>query len=239
MTYEPGAWLRGTIYPQRCDLSLDGRFFVYFAMQASATWELGCMYVAISRLPWLTALAAWGTSGTWTRGCHFVPDADVLEVSEPEHGTVLRDRLRAGLALTRPASFAVERRRGWVESDDSPPRDPQDMWDERRALTLRMTKPQPGSSDVRLEVTGGYAAFRSRGYSDEVSYDVIAGGERLPLDALQWAEWAPDGNLLVATDAGRLEVREPSEWRGPGTVVADLATQQPQAVEPPASARRW
>ena len=34
--YEPGAWLRGTIYPQRCDLSPDGRWFAYFALKASA-----------------------------------------------------------------------------------------------------------------------------------------------------------------------------------------------------------
>ena len=39
--YEPGAWLRGTIYPQRCDLSPDGRWFSYFALKASAEWELG------------------------------------------------------------------------------------------------------------------------------------------------------------------------------------------------------
>jgi hypothetical protein len=58
--YEPGAWLRGTIYPQRCDLSPDGRWFAYFALKASAEWELGPTYIVISRLPWLTALAAWG-----------------------------------------------------------------------------------------------------------------------------------------------------------------------------------
>ncbi len=57
--YEPGAWLRGTIYPQRCDLSPDGRWFAYFALKASAEWELGPTYIVISRLPWLAALAAW------------------------------------------------------------------------------------------------------------------------------------------------------------------------------------
>ena len=58
--YEPGAWLRGTIYPQRCDLSPDGRWFAYFALKASAEWELGATYIVISRLPWVTALCRVG-----------------------------------------------------------------------------------------------------------------------------------------------------------------------------------
>ncbi len=81
--YQPGAWLGGTIYPQRCDLSPDGRWFAYFALKPSARWELGTTYIAISRLPWLTALAGWATGGTWTRGVHFVEDRSIWEVSEP------------------------------------------------------------------------------------------------------------------------------------------------------------
>jgi hypothetical protein len=73
--YTPGSWLRGTVYPQRCDLSPDGRWLCYFALKASARWKAGATYVAISRLPWLTALAAWGSCGTWTRGAHFVDPA--------------------------------------------------------------------------------------------------------------------------------------------------------------------
>ena len=62
--YEHGAWLRGRIYPQRCDLSPDGNWLCYFALQSSAGWELGWTYVAVSRLPWLYALAARRTDGT-------------------------------------------------------------------------------------------------------------------------------------------------------------------------------
>jgi hypothetical protein len=54
--------LHGTVYPQRCDLSPDGRYLCYFAFKGDSTWDLGATYIAISRLPWLTALAAWPTS---------------------------------------------------------------------------------------------------------------------------------------------------------------------------------
>jgi hypothetical protein len=120
--YEPGAWLRGTIYPQRCDLSPDGRWFSYFALKASAEWELGPTYIVISRLPWLTALAAWGIGSTWTRGMQFVEDRAVFEVDEPDLGDLSSVRERYGLRLSRADSFAIERRRGWTETPDTPPR---------------------------------------------------------------------------------------------------------------------
>jgi hypothetical protein len=131
--YEPGAWLRGTIYPQRCDLSPDGRWFAYFALKASAEWELGPMYIVISRLPWLTALAAWGIGSTWTRGMQFVEDRAVFDVDEPDLGDLGPVRERFGLRLSRADSFAVERRRAWTETADTPPRADDDAWDERRA----------------------------------------------------------------------------------------------------------
>src|SRR5918996_1273141 len=70
--YEHGAWLAGTVYPQRCDLSPDGRWFAYFALKPSSTWDAGPTYIAVSRLPWFTALVAWGTDGTWTNRVRFV-----------------------------------------------------------------------------------------------------------------------------------------------------------------------
>jgi len=237
--YEEGAWLGGKLYPQRCDLSPDGRWFCYFALHGSARWELGATYVAISRLPWLHALAAWGTNGTWTRGAHFVADPAVREVGAPDHGSVPYDDLGAGLAVTRPASYAVERRRGWVEAEGTAPRAPDDLWDERRADSLRMTKPQPGSEGaVRLEVSGGYAAFRS-GSSRDVRYRIVDAGRGVELRDVQWADWARDGTLLVATVGGRLEVRTAGSWPVAARAVADLAHDMPTPREAPPEARRY
>ena len=73
-TYEPGSWLYGRIFPQRSDVSPDGRWLCYFVHSYSrrdGNWPHGETYIAISRLPWLTALMAFGTCGTWTRGMHF------------------------------------------------------------------------------------------------------------------------------------------------------------------------
>jgi hypothetical protein len=239
-TYDHGAWLRGTIYPQRCDVSPDGSWLVYFALQPSAAWDLGWTFVAVSRLPWLHALAAWGTDGTWSRGCHFVAEASSRVDGEPEHGSLPYDLLGAGLALTGASSYAVERRRGWSEAPGAPPRDPSDVWDERRADTLRMTKAQPGSSGaVRLEVTGRQAAFRSGASGGRARYSVADGGGRLELPDVQWADWASDGSLLVATRSGRLETRGAASWANPDAVVADLAAAEPAPAAPPPEALSW
>ena len=60
----------------RCDLYPDSRWFAYFALKPSSTWDAGSTYIAVSRLPWFTALVAWGTDGTWTSGVRFVDDRE-------------------------------------------------------------------------------------------------------------------------------------------------------------------
>ena len=47
MDFQPGSWLRGTIYPQRCDLSPDGRWLCYFTLKAGARWSAGATYIAL------------------------------------------------------------------------------------------------------------------------------------------------------------------------------------------------
>jgi hypothetical protein len=209
-SYESGAWIRGTIYPQRCDLSPDGRWFAYFAMKQSADWELGVTYIAISRLPWLTALAAWGIGSTWTRGMQFVEDGSVRDVDAPGLGDVRPVYERFGLRMSRADSFAVERRRGWTETAETPARDPGDAWDERRGDRIELEKPRPGSDGgTRLSVRGTYAAIRElHGIRTDVRYEVHDADDTRVLDGVQWADWDSDGRLLAATSDGRLQIRE-------------------------------
>ena len=238
-TYTAGSWLHGTIYPQRCDLSPDGRWLLFFTLKGNARWDVGATYIAISRLPWLTALAAWGTCGTWTRGLHFA-DRQTWEVDDPAVGDLAPLRRRYGLAITRAATFAVERRRGWNESADTPVRAPDDHWDEQRAARVTMEKPRPEDPDTRLSVSGRYAAFRDMGPAwGHARYALIVGVDTRPLDGVQWADWAQTGRLLVATGDGALEVREAPFGPGSATWSTDLAVLTPEPVEPPAEAHRW
>jgi len=232
--YEPGAWLRGRIFPRRSDISPDGTFLCYFAHKPTATWDHGDAWVAISRLPWLTALHACGTCGTWTRGYYFSTDDREEPGADP---LPIPWRLRSIPAL----QFANERRRGWIEAEDSPPRDPLDTWDERR--NARMLKPQPGGRQVlRVESmgwAGGDFGIDQAVDGIRVRYTLEADGALTPLDDLQWADWDRNGRLLTATRSGALQVRSPV---GDGLRVVfeeNLSELKPDPSPPPDRALHW
>jgi hypothetical protein len=71
--FEPGAWFKGRIYEERCDLSPDGALFLYFALQGSR-WRTSYKgsWTAVSRPPWLQALVLWPQGDTWGGGGRFV-----------------------------------------------------------------------------------------------------------------------------------------------------------------------
>ena len=59
------------------------------------------------------------------------------------------------------------------------------------------------------------------------------------MPGVQWADWARDGKLLVATAAGQLETRGAGSWLTADLIVADLAHDEPTPTAAPPEARRW
>lgn len=231
-----GAWFHGTLYPRRCDLSPDGALLCYFALKATANELFGRAgqhaYTAIGRAPWLFALAAWSECGTWTRGYHFVDDRQQRRPS-PSLGDAEPLYRRHGLAPTPAVQYAAERRRGWVEHEECPPRRPNDMWDEGRSVVLARSH---GEARLVLRDRGWDPAGRIEGRGP--SYELEIGGSRCILDDVTWADWDPSGRLLVATRDGRLQIREPARAM---RVVCEhvLADRRPAPEPAPAWARRW
>ena len=235
--YDSGAWFRGTLYPQRCDLSPDGRWFSYFALKNNSTWPAGSTYNAISRLPWLKALAAWRESGTWSRGLHFVPDPDVWEVGDPTVGNVTRCMAVCGMRCTTAAQFATERRRGWRESAATPERAPDDMWDVCR--DVEMEKAAQSGKPVVLSVRGKFEAFRTSAdlwAPHPAPYSLNRDGITQVLSGVQWADWTCDGHLACAR-AHVLQIMDIERMR----VVSEvhLADQEPKPCPAPAWADEW
>jgi len=236
LTYESGAWLGGRIFPRRCDLSPDGRFLSYFAHKPSATWELGEAYVAVSKLPWLTALHAFATCGTWTRGYFFTQDKSATPARE-----VLDLPIPYRLQSIPAVQFATERRRGWEEAPDCAPRDPRDAWDQYR--NARMQKRQPGGHRLLCVESTGHAGgeFGPDQAVDglRVQYSLEADGQLTVLDDLQWADWDENGRLLVATRTGKLQVRQVGAGTEHTVFEMDLALLDPNPVPAPAWAQQW
>jgi hypothetical protein len=233
--YEPGAWLRGRIFPRRSDLSPDGRVLCYFAHKPTATWNQGEAYVALSKLPWLTALHAFGTCGTWTRGFFFTENDDSDDLQDAKLP------IPYGLRSIPIIQFANERRRGWEEAPDSPPRDPKDVWDQRR--NARMRKCQPlGKRMLYVESVGwagGEFGVDQAVDGLRVRYSLESDGNLKQLDELQWADWDREGQLLAATCNGKLQVWN-LDREGPKLLFEqDLSFLEPNPTPSPAWAQRW
>lgn len=67
-----GQWLKGRIYERRSDLSPDGRYFIYFAMNGKWSSPVKGSWTAISRAPYLKALALFAKGDCWNGGGLFV-----------------------------------------------------------------------------------------------------------------------------------------------------------------------
>ena len=77
--FYPGAWIRGRIYPERCDLSPDGTLLLTFIHQGrkvrtgyTDSWN------AVSRSPWLEALGLWPQGTTYGGGGRFADNRSIV-----------------------------------------------------------------------------------------------------------------------------------------------------------------
>jgi hypothetical protein len=73
--FEPGQWFKGRIYERRADLSPAGSLLIYFAQKINAKSKKDAEYTyawtAISKPPYLTALALWPKGDCWHGGGSF------------------------------------------------------------------------------------------------------------------------------------------------------------------------
>jgi hypothetical protein len=236
-SFQAGAWFRGQIYPQKCDLSPDGRWLLYSALDGRATWPAGTTYEAVSRLPWLHALAAWNAGTTYTRGLRFVARSEGIDVGDPDVGDPAALLRRWGLAPNLAEQFCVERRRGWTEAADSEPRHPSDAWDERRRA--RMEKARPGGGWT-LRLGGAHAAFRDGPHAhDPPAYALESAHDVHPLEGVQWADWDARGRLLLVTAGARLAIHDDPGRLGAPAWEHDLSAYRPAPEPAPAWARSW
>jgi hypothetical protein len=246
---EPGAWFRGQLYPRRCDVSADGALLGYYALTGKPPpWD---SYLAVSKAPWLHALAMWHQGSTWHWGCEFLADGrfctGAARPDPPTSGTY-----PAGLAprsplpaLEHPDRWRLrdvqrEARRGWVQhklaDDDALFRIVQ--LPDRLPLVLR--RPRPGDDRTALVLAHAGHDYARHGIEGaEIHYVLDRECELAALPDVAWADWTADGRLLVAATDGALRIESltsaglDTEWRH------DLAELQPAPRRAPAWALHW
>ncbi|CUH67176.1 hypothetical protein TG4357_02851 [Thalassovita gelatinovora] len=101
-----GQWTKHKVYLDRCDLSPDGRYFIYFQLNNRWKDASAGSYTAISRPPYFTALALYPQGDTWGGGGYFVSNTDyVIRTSDDN-----RDIIGRAPELRRIASDTVDPR---------------------------------------------------------------------------------------------------------------------------------
>ena len=252
--FEAGQWLKGRIYERRCDLTPDGDLLVYFAANYHAPYF---SWTAVSRPPYLSALALWPKGDGWGGGGHF-DSATTLALNHRaaemtlaggfelpswltvrpfgeyagggEDDPIWPARLaRDGWVLASAGRVARKSRKAkvWIELD------PPIVWEKRHPLA-------PERYVLQMTISG-LKEMRGTWYVTE--HRVLAGGaESIALGRTEWADWGGDGHLLFS--AGSSLYRLPfaggalapqSELR----TIIDLAESEFAPREAPPDALRW
>jgi hypothetical protein len=243
---ERGAWLRATIYPRRCAVSPDGTLLCSFILAGRpAPWD---SYFAVSKLPWLTALAAWRVGSTYAAPCQFHADGTLAlgfpPDTPPDHGSYSR---ALGTLTPYPpthasiwavADLANELRRGWRVSDAATAAAAVAAAPSPAAEVVIERRSPNDEAELQL-VHAGHDHGAPWVEGAEVHYVVAHAGRRTLLDGVVWADWDASGRMLVATEDGALEVREPRNERWRPVWRHELGDHRPDPVEAPDWARRW
>jgi hypothetical protein len=245
---ERGHWFHGRIYNRRSDLSPDGTKLIYFASKFTARTvndrEYTYAWTAISKPPWLTALALWPKGDCWWGGGLFGDDRTVFLNHRPNEATPRKDhqpprglKIRANRkAHGEDDPLYSERltRDGWQVLDE---------WEVdflglpefyKTIQPQRRTRSHPHLG-LAIELTRHLDGLKYR-----ERFTVTGAGPSAPnLEHADWVDWDHRGRLIVLRN-GRLAVANVHEGRvGALRELVDLTPDRPEPRVAPDYARRW
>lgn len=247
--FERGHWFHGRIYERRCDLSPDGELLVYFASKfdrhtTSRDSDTSYAWTAVSRPPWLTALALWPKGDCWHGGGLFLGNRHLRLNHRPEAAAPHPRLPPTGLRVEpdpeahgedAPIHAARLDRDGWVMERPWEVEWKAESWrfvtivSELRArshpaLPFRIVK------ERWLEGLKHRETFRVDGPGTPI---------QLPSGRVDWMDWDQRGRLVVLAD-GAVHVAEPTADRiGELRALVDFTADRPVAREPAAGALAW
>jgi hypothetical protein len=249
-TFEGGQWLRGRIFGERCALSPDGSLFLYFAMQwHKARGGYRGTWTALSKPPYLTALALWPLGSTYGGGGIFIDNRTILlnyafsDKPHPDH--LPPKQLRVVTSedqLTQKDQRALERIReeGWQIVHQ--PADIRDVY----AYNRRVKDPpvwhhaHPTNERYTLvQRNYGYLPdyYPSSALIEYALMDWIDNTE-IKLEGANWADWDQQGRLAYVRD-GQVFAQEPQDVGTFARPLADFNDMTFEEMPPPGWATRW
>jgi hypothetical protein len=245
--FQAGHWFHGRLYERRADLSPNGSLLIYFAQKISVRslkdHEYTYAWTAVSKPPFLTALALWPKGDCWHGGGSFVNNKTILlnhkrEASKahPKHKpkglkVILKDNVRGE---DDPIFSERLERDGWKLEQE---------WKvENKGFPLLYVTLQP---EIREKLNpGGTHTIRltrsisTLDYSEEFCVTDIKRSILKQLDRASWADWDQQGRLIFAQDgklyAGLINNAQISE-----KVLIDLNASKPISFPAPEWAKKF
>jgi len=86
---EEAQWLKGRIYARRSDISPNGKYWIYFAMNGKWESETRGSWTAIAKTPWLRAIQLFAKGDGWHGGGLFLTNDRYWLNSGFGHQTIL------------------------------------------------------------------------------------------------------------------------------------------------------
>ncbi len=254
--FDYGQWFHGRIYEQRCDLSPDGSLFIYFALKINRHTlrdpEYTFAWTAISKPPYLTALALWPQGDTYYGGGSFVDERVVELAHHPERAESHRDHNPRNLTVTIKEPDPQSEPQAFARPDDN--RLARDGWELREAGARGTFHRKTGWKDRRPSVwqkinsSGRYRLVRIvlGDGTDEIiemqginySIEDIREETGMPIAGAGWADWDHRDRLVFARE-GRLYASSADQPMGEPEMLADFNEQRPYELITPEWARVW
>lgn len=153
-TFEDGQWLKHKVYEERCDLSPDGRHFIYFALSGDWTGDSEGAYSALSRPPYFTALSLFPEGSTWGGGGRFLDS--VHYVATGDHDIIGRDEGLVRLFRREPSDDCPT---GLRRADGTCAR----IGEEKAARAVERSEPESRTFARDLYDTMGGKLYRRKG----------------------------------------------------------------------------
>jgi hypothetical protein len=248
-TFEEGQWFNGRIYERRSDLSPDGSLLICFAQKISAhslkDREYTYAWTAISKPPFLTALALWPKGDCWHGGGLFRNSWVVLLNHKPEVATPHKKHKphRTLRVVPNPGAHGEDHpifsqrleRDGWQLKKE---------WRVERGSQKRLyhtvqpevrERPSPdGKQVVRLT-----RSIEHLDYSEGFSIKNLKEPFSVEIPGASWADWDQQGRFVFARDGKIFAASLSTDGHFDKRLLIDLNPGKPKPIPPPLWAIKW
>jgi len=227
--FEGGQWFRGRIYPEKCDVSPNGKLLIC----SVGKWKLrnieagyGATWTAVSRPPYFTALTLWPMGSTWGGHGAFVDDQTVAVVGSA-----------GGFPATHPDHPV-----GPLKQLDGYPDRMRSSWDHgwQRASPASFRISSSVKSKAGLTLGRGVYDFSpSRSRKTYALHPASGIPDPIASFEAHWADLDQNGRLVATVGgrvlAGQLSKSNELQWRE----LANLSNDKPSSMEAPDWAKHW